>query len=92
MLKQNLASLPNVLGSGWREHGAGSPQAKKKRAEARAQRHHGNLRIKQCPRHRGQFSFANESSLRKAFGVSLRFAVSEAAPVLRIAHQIDYLS
>ena len=43
MLKQNLASLPNVLGSGWREHGAGSPQAKKKRAEARAQRHHETL-------------------------------------------------
>ena len=33
----------------WREHGAGSPQAKKKRAEARAQRHHGNLRIISMP-------------------------------------------
>ena len=32
-----------------REHGAGSQQAWKKRAEARAQRHHNNLRINLIP-------------------------------------------
>ena len=34
---------------GWREPGAGSPLAKKKRAEARAQRHHGERRITPIP-------------------------------------------
>ena len=39
--KLEPSCLPTTLAAvlGWREHGAGSPQAKKKRAEARAQRH-----------------------------------------------------
>ena len=45
-----------------------------------------------CPRHRGQFSFANASILRKAFGVSLRFAVSSADVVVKTIHQIVCLT
>jgi len=52
----------------WREHGAGSPQAKKKRAEARAQRNQCNLRISLHPRHRGQFSFAIASIFLQSVG------------------------
>ena len=65
--------------------GAGSPPAKKKRAEARAQRRHAICESYPCPRRRGQFSVAIASILCKVFAFHLDISVLVAGFGVRIS-------